>query len=116
MKKSRLNVDSLTSANRFMGGFFFGAVVATAIMVVLCVSGEFVPLMAKLPAIQQVIATAVISVLVAGTKPLLYKTVWRERRCSFILDEDLSATLRGRSFGIPAGVMVGILVQNVLMN
>ncbi len=86
-------------------------------MVVLCVSGEFVPLVAKLAhAIQQVIATAVIPVLVAGTKPLLYKTVWRERRCSFILDEDLSATLRGRSFGIPAGVMVGILVQNVLMN
>ena len=108
------HVDSLTSANRFMGGFFFGAVVATAIMVLFCVSGEFLPVMAKLHALQQVIATVVISLFIADARPLLYKTVWRERRSSFVLDEDLSATLRGRTFGIPAGVMVGILVQNLL--
>ena len=107
-------VDSLTSANRFMGGFFFGAVVATAIMVLFCVSGEFLPVMAKLHALQQVFATVVISLFIADARPLLYKTVWRERRSSFVLDEDLSATLRGRTFGIPAGVMVGILVQNLL--
>ncbi|AFT89657.1 hypothetical protein LMG9964_05253 [Paraburkholderia phenoliruptrix] len=108
------HVDSLTSANRFMGGFFFGAVVATAIMVLFCISGEFLPVMAKLHALQQVIATVVISLFIADARPLLYKTVWRERRSSFVLDEDLSATLRGRTFGIPAGVMVGILVQNLL--
>ena len=108
------HVDSLTSANRFMGGLFFGAVVATAIMVLLCVSGEFLPVMAKLHALQQVFATVVISLFIADARPLLYKTVWRERRSSFVLDEDLSATLRGRTFGIPAGVMVGILVQNLL--
>jgi len=108
------HVDSLTSANRFMGGFFFGAVVATAIMVLFCVSGEFLPVMAKLHALQQVFATVVISLFIADARPLLYKTVWRERRSSFVLDEDLSATLRGRTFGIPAGVMVGILVQNLL--
>ncbi|WP_244142715.1 hypothetical protein [Paraburkholderia phenoliruptrix] len=107
-------MDSLTSANRFMGGFFFGAVVATAIMVLFCISGEFLPVMAKLHAPQQVIATVVISLFIADARPLLYKTVWRERRSSFVLDEDLSATLRGRTFGIPAGVMVGILVQNLL--
>lgn len=108
------HVDSLTSANRFMGGFFFGAVVATAIMVLFCISGEFLPVMAKLHALQQVIATVVISLFIADARPLLYKTVWRERRSSFVLDEDLSATLRGRTFGIPAGVMIGILVQNLL--
>ncbi|WMY10236.1 hypothetical protein [Paraburkholderia phenoliruptrix] len=107
-------MDSLTSANRFMGGFFFGAVVATAIMVLFCISGEFLPVMAKLHALQQVIATVVISLFIADARPLLYKTVWRERRSSFVLDEDLGATLRGRTFGIPAGVMVGILVQNLL--
>ncbi|WP_232231964.1 hypothetical protein [Burkholderia sp. WSM2230] len=83
-------------------------------MVLLCVSGEFSPFMARLHALEQVIATAVISLLISDTKPLLYKTIWRERRSSFILDEDLTATLRGRTFGIPAGVMVGILVQNLL--
>ena len=54
--------------------------------------------------------------MIVGAKPLAYKTVWRERRCSFVLDEDLSATLRGRSFGIPAGVVVGILIQHYVMN
>ncbi|MBW9104712.1 hypothetical protein JNB89_13335 [Paraburkholderia phenoliruptrix] len=107
-------MDSLTSANRFMGGFFFGAIVTTVIMVLLCVGGEFSPFMAKLHALEQVIATVVIALLISDTKPLLYKTVWSERRSSFILDEDLNATLRGRTFGIPAGVMVGILVQNLL--
>ncbi len=109
-------MDSLTSANRFMSGFFFGAVIATAIMVLFCVGAEFSPLMARLHAFEQVIATAVISLLIADTRPVLYKTVWSKRRSSFILDEDLNATLRGRTFGIPAGVMAGILVQNVLMN
>ncbi|XUW92574.1 hypothetical protein OH764_22540 [Burkholderia sp. M6-3] len=109
-------VDSLTSANRFMSGFFFGAVIATAIMVLFCVGAELSPFMARLHAVEQVIATAVISLLIADTRPVLYKTLWSKRRSSFILDEDLSATLRGRTFGIPAGVMAGILVQNVLMN
>ncbi len=109
-------MDSLTSANRFMSGFFFGAVIATAIMVLLSIGAEVSPLVARLHAPEQVIATAVISLLIADTKPLLYKTVWSERRSSFILDEDLSATLRGRTFGIPAGVMIGILVQNVLLS
>ncbi|PMS29619.1 hypothetical protein C0Z16_18125 [Paraburkholderia rhynchosiae] len=109
-------MDSLTSAHRFMSGFFFGAVIATVIMVLLASAGEFSPFMARMHALEQVIFTAVTSLLIAGTKPLLYKTVWSERRSSFILDEDLSATLRGRAFGIPAGVMIGILIQNALLS
>ncbi|HEX7933772.1 MAG TPA: hypothetical protein VF573_11960 [Paraburkholderia sp.] len=99
-----------------MNGFFFGAVLATAIMVAFCMAGQFFPFMAKVHALEQVIAAALIALVIGGTKPLLYKTVWSERRSGFILDEDLSATLRGRTFGIPAGVMVGILVQNFLTN
>jgi len=72
--------------------------------------------MAKLHALEQVIVTALISLVIVDAKPLAYKTVWRERRCSFVLDEDLSATIRGRTFGIPAGVVIGILVQNYVMN
>jgi hypothetical protein len=99
-----------------MGGFFFGALVAAVVMVLLCNAGEFSPFMAKLHALEQVIVTALISLVIVDAKPLAYKTVWRERRCSFVLDEDLSATIRGRTFGIPAGVVIGILVQNYVMN
>ncbi|WP_206003199.1 hypothetical protein [Paraburkholderia polaris] len=99
-----------------MGGFFFGALVAAIVMVLLCNAGEFSPFMAKLHALEQVIVTALISLVIVDAKPLAYKTVWRERRCSFVLDEDLSATIRGRTFGIPAGVVIGILVQNYVMN
>ena len=109
-------MDSLNSANRFMGGFFFGALIAAVVMVLLCNAGEFSPFIAKLHALEQVILTALISIVVVDAKPLAYKTVWRERRCSFVLDEDLTATIRGRTFGIPAGVVVGILIQNYVMN
>jgi hypothetical protein len=109
-------VDSLNSANRFMGGVFFGTAVAAVVMVLLCNAGEFSPFIAKLHALEQVILTALISIVIVDAKPLAYKTVWRERRCSFVLDEDLSATIRGRTFGIPAGVVVGILIQNYVMN
>lgn len=84
-----------------MGGFFFGALIAAVVMVLLCNAGEFSPFMAKLHALEQVIVTALISLVIVDAKPLAYKTVWRERRCRFVLDEDLSATIRGRTFGIP---------------
>jgi hypothetical protein len=99
-----------------MGGFFFGALIAAVVMVLLCNAGEFSPFMAKLHALEQVIVTALISLVIVDAKPLAYKTVWRERRCSFVLDEDLSATIHGRTFGIPAGVVIGILIQNYVMN
>jgi hypothetical protein len=109
-------VDSLNSANRFMGGFFFSTFVAAVIMVVLCNTGDFLPFVAKLNAWQQVIVTALVALAIVDIKPLAYKTVWRERRSSFVLDEDLGATLRGRTSGIPAGVILGILIQNYVMN
>ncbi|CAH2792979.1 MAG: FIG00453121: hypothetical protein [uncultured Paraburkholderia sp.] len=104
------------SASRFMSGFFFGALIATAIMLFLCNAGEFSPFMAKLHALQQVLVTALVSLVLVDAKPFIYKTVWRERRCSFVLDEDIAATLRGRTFGIPAGVLAGILIQNFVVN
>jgi hypothetical protein len=85
-------------------------------MVLLCNAGEFCPFIARLNALQQVVATALVSLVMVDAKPLAYQTVWRERRCSFVLDEDLSATLRGRTSGIPAGVIAGILVQNFVVN
>lgn len=99
-----------------MGGLFFGALIAAVVMVLLCNAGEFSPFLAKLHALEQIVVTALVSLVIVDTKPLAYKTVWRERRCSFVLDEDLSATLRGRTFGIPAGVLIGILIQNYVMN
>jgi hypothetical protein len=114
--QAEVQMDSLSSANRFMTGFFFGTLIAAVIMVVLCNAGEFSPFMAKLHALQQVIVTALISIVIVDARPLAYRTVWRERRCSFVLDEDINATLRGRTFGIPFGVIVGILFQNYVMN
>ncbi|WP_370711284.1 hypothetical protein [Paraburkholderia sp. IW21] len=99
-----------------MGGLFFGALIAAVVMVLLCNAGEFSPFLAKLHALEQIVVTALVSLVIVDAKPLAYKTVWRERRCSFVLDEDLSATIRGRTFGIPAGVLIGILIQNYVMN
>lgn len=99
-----------------MTGFFFGTLVAAVIMLALCNAGEFSPFMAKLHALEQIIVTVLVAIVIVDAKPLAYKTVWRERRCSFVLDEDINATLRGRTFGIPFGVIVGILIQNYVVN
>jgi hypothetical protein len=109
-------LSSSNTASRFMSGFFFGAIIATTIMVALCNAGDYSPFMARLHALQQVIVTVLVSIVIVDAKPFMYKTVWRERRCSFVLDEDISATLRGRTAGIPAGVIVGILIQNFVVS
>lgn len=111
-----VDVDFVNSASRFMGGFFFSTAVAAVIMVLLCNAGDFSPFVAKLNAWQQVIVTALVALVIVDIKPLAYKTFWRERRSSFVLDEDLGATLRGRTSGIPAGVIIGILIQNYMVN
>ncbi|MDR6408891.1 hypothetical protein [Paraburkholderia terricola] len=109
-------MDSLSSANRFVSGFFFGTLVAAVIMVLLCNARELFPFVAKLHALEQIVLTALLSIVIVDAKPLAYQTVWRERRSAFVLDEDLSATLSGRTFGIPAGILVGILFQHYVMN
>jgi hypothetical protein len=109
-------LDSLNAANRFMSGFFFGSVVAAAVMLLLCNAGQFSSFMAAQHAVEQVIATALVAGVLVMARPLAHKTVWRERRDRFVLDEDLSATLRGRALGVPAGVLIGILIQNYVMN
>lgn len=109
-------MDFVNSANRFMGGFFFSTVVAAVIMVLLCNAGDYSPFVARLNAWQQVIVTALVALVIVDIKPLAYKTFWRERRSSVVLDEDLGATLRGRTSGIPAGVIIGILIQTYLVS
>ncbi len=99
-----------------MGGFLFGALVAAVMMVLVCNAGEVLPFMARLHALQQLIVAALVALVIVDAKPLAYRTILSERRCSFVLDEDLSATLRGRTSGVPAGVLVGILIQNYVMN
>jgi hypothetical protein len=97
-------------------GLFFSTVVATVIMLLLCNAGDFSPFVAKLNVWQQAIVTALVALVVVDIKPLADKTARRERRSSFVLDDDVGATLRGRTSGIPAGVIPGIPVQNSVMN
>jgi hypothetical protein len=97
-----------------MNGFFLGAVVTTAVMLMLYFAGQFSSLLGTLHALQQVLLTIVISLIALNSKPLALKTIWVNRRDTFVLDEDLNATLRGRTFGIPAGIVLGMLIQNQL--
>jgi hypothetical protein len=99
-----------------MGGFLFGALVAAALMVPVCNAGEFLPFMARRHALLQLSVAVLAALVIVDAKPLAYQTFLRERHCSFVLDEDLSATLRGRTSGVPAGVLAGILIQNDVMN
>jgi hypothetical protein len=47
--------------------------------------------------------------------PLLHRTVLRERRSEFLLDEDLNAMLMGRLIGVIGGVALGVTVASEMM-
>lgn len=47
--------------------------------------------------------------------PLLLRTVLRERRSTFVLDEDLNALLLGRAIGVIGGIVLGITLATELL-
>ncbi|AUT62135.1 MULTISPECIES: hypothetical protein [Paraburkholderia] len=47
--------------------------------------------------------------------PLLHRTVMRERRSEFLLDEDLNAMLLGRAIGVIGGVALGVTLATEML-
>jgi hypothetical protein len=47
--------------------------------------------------------------------PLLHRTVLRERRSQFLLDDDLYATLLGRAIGVIGGVALGVTLATEML-
>ncbi|MBP0593717.1 hypothetical protein J8I87_29325 [Paraburkholderia sp. LEh10] len=47
--------------------------------------------------------------------PLLHRTLLRERRSQFVLDEDLNAVLLGRVIGVIGGVALGVTLATELL-
>ncbi|CAD6560548.1 hypothetical protein ACFQ3P_34250 [Paraburkholderia sabiae] len=47
--------------------------------------------------------------------PVLHRTVLRERRSQFLLDEDLNALLLGRVIGVIGGVALGVTLATEML-
>jgi membrane protein DedA with SNARE-associated domain len=68
-------LDSNDSVSKFMGGVFFGTLVAAVIMLLLGYVGSFVPVLARLHSFEQMLISGVIAVVILITRPWLLKTV-----------------------------------------
>lgn len=60
-------------------------------------------------------APAALSCALLFPVPLLHRTVLRERRSEFILDEDLNATLLGRLIGVIGGIALGVTLATEML-
>ncbi|CAN7631511.1 hypothetical protein [Caballeronia sp. dw_19] len=99
-----------------MGSFFVGTVVTAGVLLMLDYASTYWPLLATLNAFEQVLAAGVISIILLNARPLALKTIWAHRRDEFLLDEDLNTIIRGRTFGVPAGVIIAILIKLCILS
>jgi len=99
-----------------MGSFFIGAVVTAIVLLTIDYASTFWPLLATLNEFERVLAAGIISIILLNARPLALKTIWAHRRNEFLLDEDLNAIIRGRIFGVPAGVVVAILIELCILS
>jgi hypothetical protein len=56
----------------------------------------------------QILVPIVVAAALLLTRPLLLRTLLRDRRSPFLLDEDLNAMLIGRALGLIGGACIGI--------
>ncbi|WP_143809135.1 hypothetical protein [Paraburkholderia susongensis] len=62
----------------------------------------------------RLVVEGMVSACVVLPQPLLLKTVLREKRDAFMLDEDVDAMLRGRLLGIAGGLWVGATINSMM--
>lgn len=105
-------MDTNDSVGKFMGGLFFGTFISALIMLLLGYAGTVIAALARLHSFEQLLLSGVIATAILITRPLLLKTVWSDRRDPFLLDQDVTAIIQGRSVGIIFGIIVAIVIEN----
>jgi hypothetical protein len=100
-------------SDRLVAGVLIGALV-TAFFVVgmlyLGIPSEHHAGMAKRLGLPVLLASVILFPV-----PLLHRTVLRERRSQFLLDEDLNALLLGRVIGVIGGIALGVTLATEML-
>ncbi len=98
-----------------MGGVFYSMFVTAVIVLLVGYAVSMLPFLSRLNAFAQVAISVVFAIIILITRPVLLKTIWSERRDPFLLDQDMTAIIQGRSMGIVFGIIVAILIQNYVV-
>lgn len=98
-----------------MGGVFYSMFVTAVIVLLVGYAVSMLPALSRLNPIEQMVISVVTAIIVLITRPVLLKTIWSERRDPFLLDQDMTAIIQGRSMGIVFGIIVAILIQNYVV-
>ncbi len=91
-----------------------GLLLATAITMVALFGLTFAPVQALTEGARHAIAGLAISALIVFPRPLLLRTVWREKRSPFLLDEDLNNMLLGRAIGLVLGLVFAVWLAKLI--
>ncbi|WP_245763475.1 hypothetical protein [Paraburkholderia diazotrophica] len=100
-------------SDRLVAGVLLGAVVTSAIVIGMLYLG--IPSSRHAHMAMRLGLPVALSCALLFPVPLLHRTVLRERRNLFVLDEDLNALLLGRAIGLIGGVALGVTLATELL-
>lgn len=99
--------------DKLVAGAIVGGIL-TALLVVLLVWLDF-PSDRHYSAVVRLTVPALISACLLFPRPLLYRTILREKRDPSLLDEDLNLLLVGRALGLIGGIIFGISLASEIL-
>ncbi|WP_322103940.1 hypothetical protein [Paraburkholderia sp. J41] len=99
--------------DRLVAGSIVGAIFTAALVLVLIWLD--IPPEKKVSLAIRLAVPVVISAVVLLFRPLLLKTIWRDRRDPTLLDEDLNLLLVGRALGVVGGFFFGVTLVTQLL-
>jgi hypothetical protein len=101
------------SSDRLVAGVLTGALLTTVFVVGMLYLGIPAEHHANMP--MRLGLPVALSCLLLFPMPLMRRTVLRERRSQFVLDEDLNAMLLGRVIGVIGGVVLGVTLATEML-
>ncbi|MEI6001451.1 hypothetical protein H3V53_31130 [Paraburkholderia bengalensis] len=100
-------------SDKLVGGVLLGALVTAVFVIGLLYLG--IPAEHHANLAMRLGLPVAVSCALLFPLPVLHRTVWRERRSRFVLDEDLNAMLLGRAIGVIGGVALGVTLATELL-
>ncbi|MEX3931991.1 hypothetical protein AB4Y32_09285 [Paraburkholderia phymatum] len=101
------------SSDRLVAGVLLGAFVTSAFVIGMLYLG--IPSGRHAHMAMRLGLPVALSCALLFPVPLLHRTVLRDRRSLFVLDEDLNALLLGRAIGVMGGIALGVTLATELL-
>jgi hypothetical protein len=100
------------SVDKMFGGLFFTAIITLTILMV--IPALPAPALNGNLGARQILIGVGAAVCIVFPRPLLLRTLLRDRRSPFLLDQDIDSMLIGRAMGLVFGVTASLWIFNLL--